>query len=78
MLPAGWALQCLCFGIYTHNTVPASTITVFLNKLFISAIKRRIQALVGRYSVHATAFTRTILSLPEPPLPYTKSPCSLY
>ncbi len=38
--------------------------------MFISAINPDVQALVGRYSAHATAFTRTILSLPEPPLLY--------
>ena len=66
---AGWVLQCPCFGIYTHNTVPASTIIVSLNKLFIPVVQQRVQALVGRYSVHATAFIRAILSLPEPPSP---------
>ena len=77
---AGWALQCPCYGICTQNTVPASTITIFLNKLFISVIKRSIQGLVGHYSVYATAFIRTILSLPEPhqPPPSIPFPCSLF
>ncbi len=108
---AGWAIQCTCYGIYTHNAVPASTMlglyfsskigifrlwlgdTVYmprhsyaqycpfqshnpmytkvfpLSLILISGMRWKIiQALVGRYSVPATAFIRTILSLPEPPL----------
>ena len=38
----GWALQCLCFGIYTRNTVPASTITIFLNKLLVPGTKQKV------------------------------------
>ncbi len=25
---SGWALQCICYGIQTHNTVPAGTIII--------------------------------------------------
>ena len=41
ILGSGWASQCLCFGIYTHNTVPArpTKLIIFLNKLVISGIK---------------------------------------
>ncbi len=75
---SGWALQCTCYGIYTHNTVLARVLCgLIIMSAFISVIKRKIRALVGRYSAHATASIRAILSLPEP-TPYTNPPCSLY
>ncbi len=30
---SGWALQCSCHGIYTHNTVPSRATTILMSPL---------------------------------------------